>query len=122
MVELRELNVENLEEIVEENLTEDQSEYIDSNIHGLADACCVMDNDNSLYRGYSIVYNDKEIGYIMIVYQPKDKDKPEDFDNSFYMSRIVMEKRYRSREVLVQADNILTNLIKQEVARSAVTT
>lgn len=120
MVELREIIVENLEDFLEENTTEDQSEFIDSNIYGLAEACQVMNSDNNLSRGYSVFYNGKEIGYIMVVYQPKDMDNPEDYDNSYYMSRLLIDKRYKGWGIREKAEEILSDLIKQEISRCMV--
>lgn len=121
MVELREIYVEDFEEFIEENGTEAQSEYFDSNIHGLAEAMYVMRNGNNLSKTYSIFYNDEEIGYILVVYQPKDMDNPEDYNNAYYMSRIIIEKRYRSWGIREKAETILTDLFKEELEKAIVT-
>lgn len=85
MVELKEINEDNFEECIALKLNKEQSKFIASNLFSLAEAYAIKNSGMNTPITYG-VYNDNiMVGFIMAVYQPIDKNDPEDFENVFYL-------------------------------------
>lgn len=95
MVELKEITEENFEECIGLNLTEEQWEYIASNAYSLSEAYALKNDGKYIPMPYAIYNGDDMVGFIMAVYQPIDEDDPEDDENVYYLSRMMIDKRYQ---------------------------
>ena len=115
MVVLKRINRENFEEFVELNGTSDQNEYVDSNIYSLAEAYKVINNNNNISFIYTIYYYGVMVGFIMAVYLPGDGDILENQDNSYYISKLMINKRYRGRGIGNKARKQFEDLTRREI-------
>lgn len=96
MIELRKITSANFAECICLTLTVEQSEYIASNAYSLSEAYAIM-NDEGKYvpMPYAIYKEEIMVGFIMAEYQPMDENNPEDVENLYYLSRLMIDKRYQ---------------------------
>lgn len=113
MVDLKEVGRENFEEFIELNGIGDQSEYIDSNVFSLAEAYKLINCEEQKSLIYAIYLGDKMVGFILLLYKPPEDDEDIDNINSYYISRIMIEKKYRGYGLKNQAIEKLTEELEQ---------
>jgi len=110
MVELREITEENFEECISLQLTEDQWKYVASNAYSLSEAYVLIKEGKYTPLPYAIYSHGDMVGFIMAVYQPIDDDL-EDDENVFYLSRMMIDKRYQGngygREAMIKMIEIM---------------
>jgi len=85
MVELREINEKNFNECIALELTEEQSEFIASNIYSLAEAYAITNSGINKPMTYGIYNDGTMVGFIMVVYQPIDENDPDDSEFQHYI-------------------------------------
>ncbi len=95
MVELREISEDNFVECIKLDLTKEQWRYVASNAYSLSEAYALKNDGKYTPIPYAIYNGDEIVGFIMAVYQPIDEDDLEDDKNVFYLSRMMIDKRFQ---------------------------
>ena len=113
MVELKDINEDNFEECIALKLNKEQSKFIASNLFSLAEAYAIKNSGMNTPITYG-VYNDNiMVGFIMAVYQPIDKNDPEDFENVFYLARMMIDSKYQGKGYGKQAMIKMIEIMKE---------
>ena len=94
MIELRKINFENWEECLSLEVSDEQKNFVASNIYSIAQSYVHLTNDNTPPFSYAIYYNDVMVGYALYFYSVADKDDPDDED-CYYICRFMIDKRYQ---------------------------
>ena len=95
MVELKEITEDNFEECICLSLTEEQREFIASNAYSLSEAYAVENGGIHVPMPYAIYHGNDMVGFVMAIYQPIDEDDLQDDENVYYLSRMMIDKRYQ---------------------------
>ena len=66
-------------------LTEEQSEFIASDIYSLAEAYAITNSGINKPMTYGIYNDGTMVGFIMVVYQPSDENDPDDSEFQHYI-------------------------------------
>lgn len=94
MIELKKITEDNFEECIGLKLIEEQWTYIASNAYSLSEAYAIQNDGKYIPMPFAIYNNDDMVGFIMAVYQPIEEDE-EDDENIFYLSRMMIDKKYQ---------------------------
>ena len=106
MISLRIIDEENFVKCISLKLTIEQQEHIASNCYSLAEAYA-MRNSLSIPIPYAVYFEEDIVGFVMFEYQPFIENNPEFDEAVFYISRMMIDKKYQGkgygREALQQA-------------------
>lgn len=95
MITLEKITEDNFEECISLTLFEQQRTFIASNAYSLCEAYALTNHELYIPMPYAIYYEDIMVGFIMVVYQPIDLNDPDDDENVYYLSRIMIDKKYQ---------------------------
>jgi diamine N-acetyltransferase len=112
LVTLERITADNFEECIGLTLTERQREFIASNAYSLCEAYALTNHDLHTPMPYAIYHEDRMVGFVMAVYQPKDENDPEDDEDVYYLARIMIDKTYQGRGYGKAALQRMIDLIK----------
>ncbi len=94
MVELRKITWDNWEECINLRVTEEQDNFIASNIYSMAQSYVALLNDEQPPMTYSIYNDDIMIGFVMMYHDTAEEN--EDGDEECYgICRFMIDKRYQ---------------------------
>lgn len=112
MIELRRITEENFEKCISLSLKEEQSKYIASNAYSLSQAYAIQNDGINFPMPYAVYKNNEMIGFIMAEYQPIDSSDPDDDEDIYYLSRLMIDKRYQGNGYGKEAMNKMVELVK----------
>mgnify|MGYP000471455850 FL=1 len=112
MISLRKITEDNFEECISLAVTEQQREFIASNAYSLCEAYALTNHELYVPMPYAIYNDDTMVGFAMAVYQPMDPDDPDDDENVYYLSRIMIDKKYQGLEYGKAALREVVEMIK----------
>lgn len=92
MIELREITEVNFKECIRLNLNDEQWNYIASNAYSLSEAHAIQNDGVNKPMPYAIYNNEVMVGFIMAEYQPINPDDPDDEEDVYYLSRLMIDK------------------------------
>lgn len=95
MIRLKDITEDNFEECINLRVSEEQSKFIASNAYSLCEAYALTNHEFYVPLPYAIYYKKTMIGFTMFVYQPMDDDDPHDDEDIYYLSRIMIDKKYQ---------------------------
>ncbi len=97
MITLRPITIDNFEDCIRLTVSEQQRAFIASNAYSLCEAYALTNHGLYVPMPYAIYHNDALIGFTLVVYQPIDVNDPDDDENVYYLSRIMIDKKYQGR-------------------------
>lgn len=95
MIRLEKITVDNFEMCINLSLSEQQRTFIASNAYSLCEAYAETNHPLYIPMPYAIYYGNDMVGFLMYTYQPIDVNDPEDDENIYYLSRIMIDKKYQ---------------------------
>lgn len=96
MVELKKITYDNFNECIKLVTTEEQKEFVASNIYSLAEAYVALTNQECIPMPYAIYNDDIMVGFLMMSYNEKDEDDDEDED-AYSIWRFMIDKKYQGK-------------------------
>ena len=95
MIELRKITEDNFEACINLSLSNEQREYIASNAYSLCEAYALTNHKHYVPMPYAVYNVDVMVGFVMAVYQPIDEEDTDDDENVYYLSRIMIDRKYQ---------------------------
>ncbi|MBO0992804.1 GNAT family N-acetyltransferase [Bacillus sp. SD088] len=95
MIELRKITDENFEECIELDFTQEQWQHLANNAYSLSEAFALQNDGVITPMPYVIYNNDVMVGFTMAIYEPIDENDPDEDENHFYISRLMIDQRYQ---------------------------
>ena len=111
MIELRKITWDNWEECLGLKVTEEQDNFVASNIYSLAQSFIHQTNDETPPFSMAIYNDDVMVGYTLYYYAAADEDDPED-ETCYYICRFMIDKRYQGKGYGKQAMQKILEHIK----------
>lgn len=112
MVELKKITEENFEECIGLRILDSQSDYIASNSYSLSEAYALTNHPLYIPMPYAIYNRDIMVGFTLVVYQPIDVNDPDDDEDIYYLSRIMIDQKYQGLGYGKQALKEIVALVK----------
>jgi len=97
IITLKPITVDNFEDCLGLAVAEQQRAFIASNAYSLSEAYALTNHELYVPMPYGVYHNDTIVGFCLVVYQPIDEKDPDDDENVYYLSRIMIDKRYQGR-------------------------
>jgi diamine N-acetyltransferase len=94
MIELRKITGDNFNECTKLETTEEQKNFVASNIRSLAQAYVALTNNECIPMPYAIYDNDIMVGFIMLSYTEADEN---DDENAYWVWRLMIDKGYQGK-------------------------
>ena len=111
MIELRKLDWDNWEECMGLNVTDEQKNFVASNIYSIAQSYMHQTNDDTPPFSYAIYNDDVMVGYTLYFFSAADEDNPDDED-CYYICRLMIDQRYQGKGYGKQAMQKILEHIK----------
>lgn len=118
-IELRGITEDNFKECINLSLTEEQQEYIATNKYSLAEAYAYQCDGKYIPMTYVIYNEDTMVGFIFASYQPIDPEDEDDYEDVYYISRLMIDKRYQRNGYGKEAMKRLIEIMKKRTYGSA---
>ena len=97
MIELKKITEDNFKECISLDLTVEQGEYIATNAYSLSEAYAINNDGINTAMPYAIYSDNEMVGFVMAEYQPIDENDPDDNENIYYLSRLMIDKRFQGK-------------------------
>ncbi|GIN72761.1 GCN5 family N-acetyltransferase [Bacillus sp. J14TS2] len=95
MIELRKITDDNFEECIELDLTQEQWQHLANNAYSLSEAFALQSDGVITPIPYVIYHNNIMVGFTMAIYEPIDENDPDEDEDHFYISRLMIDQRYQ---------------------------
>lgn len=112
MITLRPITVDNFEECIQLRVTDEQKEFIASNVYSLAEAYALVKHHNYKPITYAIYNEEVMVGFAFAIYQPINEDDPDDDEDVYYLARIMIDHKYQGKGYGKVALQKLIDIIK----------
>jgi len=97
MIKFKEINWDNSEDVIALQVHENQKNYVASNTDSLADAFVDWSTFGVRPMAFAI-YNDEElVGFIMMAYCCKNKDRESDEEKRYFLWRFMVDKAHQGK-------------------------
>jgi len=97
MIEFRDINWENYEEVIDLQVNEHEKKFVASNLESLADAFVDWTITGVRPMAYAIYHDDKLVGFIMMSYCQENKDRQSNEDKRYFLWRFMMDKAHQGK-------------------------
>ncbi|WP_208559270.1 GNAT family N-acetyltransferase [Marinilactibacillus kalidii] len=112
MIQLNEITEDNFEECIGLKVLESQDDYIASNAYSLSEAYALTKHPLYTPMPYAVYHENTMVGFSLIVHQPIDINDPDDDEDIYYMSRLMIDRKYQGLSYGKQALKKLIELVK----------
>ena len=96
MIELRKINYDNFNQVLDLSVDEKQKDFVASNIYSLAEAYVALTNNTTTPMPFAIYANDILIGFLMLSYDKKDPQEDDDED-VYWIWRFMIDQTHQKK-------------------------
>ncbi|MEC6748592.1 GNAT family N-acetyltransferase [Marinilactibacillus sp. XAAS-LB27] len=95
MIELEIITEDNFEECIGLKVLDSQIGYLASNAYSLSETYALTNHPLNIPMPFAIYNKETMVGFALVVYQPRDINDPDDDEDIYYLSRIMIDNKYQ---------------------------
>ncbi|MZQ81311.1 GNAT family N-acetyltransferase [Paenibacillus sp. 5J-6] len=111
MITLRKITLENRRSIFNLEVSEDQRQFVASNLSSVA-SCYVLTTNGGHPFPFAIYADEQPVGFVMIVYGVTGYDEPSLAQGNYCLLRLMIDKRYQNQGYGREAMNHILAFIR----------
>jgi diamine N-acetyltransferase len=111
MISLRKITLDNRRAIFNLEVTEDQRQFVASNLSSVA-SCYVLATNGGHPFPFAIYKDDQPVGFVMITYRVTGYELPTIADDSYCILRLMIDKQHQNRGYGREAMNKILEFIR----------
>lgn len=97
MITFKKITADNFEDCLRLSVTDEQKVFVASNAYSLAEAYALTNHPLYVPLPLGIYVDDTMVGFVMVNYEPIDKNNPDDYEDIYYLARMMIDKRYQGK-------------------------